>query len=108
MPERERTEESAHKRRRDGRGGMDNRAVTTCNSDDMYLTEEGREDEIEAEEGTAKGSTTLRRPIIVGVDRKTGGAHAHEVKCSGSGDAWIARRIAADIEELGYGNQERS
>ena len=37
------------------------------------------------------------------VDRKTGGVHAHHVKCKGSGDHWIAVRIAADIEELGYG-----
>ena len=52
---------------------MDNRAVTTYNIDDMYLTEEGKEDERDAEEGMARGSTTLGRPIIVGVDRKTGG-----------------------------------
>ena len=25
------------------------------------------------------------------------------MKCIGSGDPWIATRIAADIEELGYG-----
>ena len=39
----------------------------------------------------------------MGVDRKTGGVHAHQVKCKGSGDPWIATRIAPDIEELGYG-----
>ena len=88
---------SAHKRRHT-KG-----EVTTCSLDYMYLTEEGKEDEIDAEEGTARGSTTLRRPIIVGVDRKTGGVHAHQVQCKGSGDPWIATRIAADIEESGYG-----
>ena len=36
---------------------------------EMGITEEGKEDEIDAEEGTARGSTTLGRPIIVGVDR---------------------------------------
>ena len=41
--------------------------------------------------------------MIVGVDRKTGRAHAHQVKCKGSGVPWIATRIAADIEELGCG-----
>ena len=70
----------------------------TCSNDNMYLTEEGREDEVDAEEGVARGSTTLGRPIIVGVDR-----HAQQVKCTGSDDPWIATRIAADIEELGYG-----
>ena len=39
----------------------------------------------------------------MGVHGKTGGAHAHRVKCKGSGDPWIASRIAADIEDLGYG-----
>ena len=39
----------------------------------------------------------------MGVDRKTGGAPAHQVKCQGSGDCWIATRIAADIEQLGLG-----
>ena len=41
-------------------------------------------------------------PIVVGVDRKTGGVHAHQVKCTGSGDPWTTTRIAADVEELGY------
>ena len=48
-------------------------------------------------------SATLGRLVIVGVDRKTGGVHAHQVKCKGSGDPWIATRIATDIEELGCG-----
>ena len=48
---------------------MGNRAVTTFSIDHMYLTEE--EDERDAEECTARGSTTLGRPIIVGADRKT-------------------------------------
>ena len=39
----------------------------------------------------------------MGVDRKTGGVHAHQVKCKGSGDSWIATRIAADFGEFGYG-----
>ena len=35
--------------------------------------------------------------------------HAHQVKCKDSGDPWIAPRIAAaDLEEFGYGDQERS
>ena len=61
----------AHKRRHSEGEGADNRAVT----DYVYLTGEGREDEVDAEEGAARGSTTLGRPIIVGVDRKTGGVH---------------------------------
>ena len=77
--------------------------MTTYSFDYVYLTEEGKEDEIDAEEGTARGSTTLERPLIVGVDRKTGRAHAHQVNCKGSGDPCIATRIAADVEELGYG-----
>ena len=93
---------SAHKRRHSEGDRVDNRAVTTCGTDYMYLTEEGKEDQRDAEEGTARRSTTLRRPNIVGVDRKTGGIHAHQVKCKGSGDPWIATGIAADREELGY------
>ena len=52
---------------------------------------------------TVRGSTTLGRLVIVGVDRKTGGLHTHQVKCKGSGDTWIATRIAADLAELGHG-----
>ena len=66
---------------------MDNGSVTTYSADYMYLSEEGKEDERDAEEGTARGSTTLGRPIVV--DRKTGGVHAHQVKCKGSGDTWM-------------------
>ena len=51
--------------------------MTTYNIDHMYLTEEGKEDEADAGAGTARGSTTLGRPIMVGVDRKTGGVPAH-------------------------------
>ena len=83
--------------------GMDNRAVTPYSVDYVYLTEEGTEDESDAEEGMARGSTTLERPMIVCVERKTGGAHAHQVKCKGSGVPWVATRIAADIEELRCG-----
>ena len=67
------------------------------------LTEEGKDDERDAEESTVRGSTTLVRLIIVGVDRKTGGVHAQQVKFKGSGEPWIATRTAADNEELGYG-----
>ena len=81
----------------------DNRAVTTYSFDYMYLTEEVKEDERDADEGSARGSTTLGRPIIVGVDKKTRGVHVHQVKCEGSGDPWIATRIAAHILELRYG-----
>ena len=35
-------------------------------------------------------------------DWRSGGVHAHQVKCKASGDPWIATRIAADIKELGY------
>ena len=37
------------------------------------------------------------------VDKKTGRVQAHHVTCKGSGDPEIATRMAADIEELGYG-----
>ena len=50
-----------------------------------------------------QGRPEEARHIIVGVDKKTGGVHAHPVKCKGTGDPWIDTRIAADIEELGYG-----
>ena len=60
---------SAHKRGHNEGGGGDNRAVTTYSIDYMYLTGEGKGDEIEVEDGTARGSTTLGRSIIVGVDR---------------------------------------
>ena len=60
----------------------------------MYLIEEGKENERDAEKGTAKGSTTLGRPIIVWAwTGKTGGVHAHQVKCKSSGDPGIATRI---------------
>ena len=79
---------------------MDDRAVTTYSIDYMYLTEEDIAEEREGGTGAARGSSTLGRPIIVGVDRKTAGVHARQVKCKGSADTWIATRIAADIEEL--------
>ena len=72
---------SAHKWRENEAEGMDNKAVTPYSTDYMYLTEQGKEDESDAEEGTARGSTTLERPMIVGVDRKTGRVYAHQVKC---------------------------
>ena len=37
----------------------------------------------------------------VGVDRKTGGVHAHPVTWKGSGHPCMATRISADIEEFG-------
>ena len=77
--------------------------MTTYCIDFMYLTEEGNAKERDAGEVTVRGSMAFGRPIIVGVDRKTGGVHAHQVKCMGSCDPWIATRIAADIEELGIG-----
>ena len=92
----------AHKRRYNEEG-VDDRAVTTYSIDCMYLSEEDNAEERDGGPGTARGSTTLGRPIIVGVDRPTGEVHARQVKCTGSGDPWIATRIAADIEELGYG-----
>ena len=63
----------------------------TYSIDYMYLTEESREVEVDAEEGAARGSTTLERPIIVCVDRKTGGVHAHLVKCK-----WQRRPLDCD------------
>ena len=75
--------------------------MTTYSIDYMYFIEEDDTEERDGGAGTARGSTMLGRPIIVGVDRKTGGVHAHQVKCKGSRDPWIATRIAADIEELG-------
>ena len=83
--------------------GEDDRAVTTCSIGYMSLAEEGKEDEMDAEDGTARGSVTLGRPIIVGITKKVGGVRARQVKWKGSGNPWIATRIAADIEELGYG-----
>ena len=51
---------------------MNDRGVTTYSIGHMYLTEEDYAEERDAGEGTARGSTTLGRPIIVGVDKKTG------------------------------------
>ena len=81
---RERTEECTHKGVRWGEG-VDDRAVTTYSMDDMYFTAEGNAKERDAGEGTVRGSTTLRRPIIVGMDKKTGGVHAHQLKMQGLG-----------------------
>ena len=94
---------SAHKRRHCEGEGVDDRAVTTYSIDYMYLTEEDKAEERDGAARTARGSTTLGRPIIVGVDRKTGGVRAHRGKCKGSGDPWIATRIAAGTGELGDG-----
>ena len=95
---------SAHWRRRCVGEGVDGRAVTTFCMDYMYLIEEDNAEERDGGARTARGGTTLGRPTIVGVDRKTGGVHAHQVKSTGSGDPWI-KRIAADIEELGHGGR---
>ena len=46
---------SAHKRRHSEGEGADNRAVTACSIEYKNLTEEGREDEVDAEEGAARG-----------------------------------------------------
>ena len=82
--------------RQEGEGG---RAVTTCSIDFMYFTEES-----DVKEKQKKGQLEkARRPIIVGVDSKRGGVNAHKVKCTVSGDFWIATRTACDIEESGYG-----
>ena len=63
----------------------------------MYLADKDNLEEGDGGAGTARGSTMLGRPIIVGVDRKTGGVHAHQMKCKGSGDPWIATRIAVEM-----------
>ena len=58
----------------------------------MYLIEEDDADERERERNRdGRGSTDA------------GTVHAHQVKCKGSGDPWIATRIAADLKELGCG-----
>ena len=79
---------------------MDDRAVTSCSIDYMYFIEDDITEERDGGARTARGSTTLGRPIVVGVDRKIREVHAHQVKCNGSGDSWTAARIAVDIEEL--------
>ena len=61
-------------------GAVDGRAVTTYSIGHTYLADECSAEGREAGEGTAGGGTTLARPIIVGVDRKTGGVQAHQVK----------------------------
>ena len=73
-------------------------ALTACT--------EGNAEERDAGEGTVTGSTTLGRPIIAGEDRKTGGAHAHQVKCKGQCDSWIAnkncsRRVVLKVNQEG-------
>ena len=72
--------------------------MTTKSIDYMDLTEEDKEGDKDTE-----ASVALGRPIIVGIDNKTGGVHAHQVKCKGCGDTRIAIGIAANIEELGHG-----
>ena len=69
--------------------------MTTYSLEYIYLTDEGKRDETDAEEGTARGSTMLGRPNIVGVDRS--------MRTSSEMQGKWATRIAADIEELGYG-----
>ena len=93
---------TAQKRTHNERKGVDSRAVTTYSIDCMYLMEKGKEDERDAEEGTASGSPTLVRSIIVGVDWKTGGGTRTPKEMQRQWRPWIATRIAADIEELGY------
>ena len=61
----------------------------------MYLIEESDAVERNAGEGMDGGSTTLGRPIIVGVDRNTGTPHAHQVKCERNGDFLVVTGIAA-------------
>ena len=74
---------------------MDNSAVTTYSICYTYLTEKGKEDDGDTEEGTVRGSMTLGRLIIGDVDKKIGEVCALEVKCKGSDDSWIATRICS-------------
>ena len=57
---------SAHKRRHNEGEGVDDRAVTTYSIDFMHFTEEDNAEERDGGAGTARGSTTLGRPIIEG------------------------------------------
>ena len=57
----------------------------------------------EESERSRKRKHDVGQPIMVGVNRKIGGIHAHQLKYNGCGDPWMATRIAADTEELRYG-----
>ena len=46
----------------------------------MYFTEEDNAQRRDGRAGTARGSTTLGRPILVCVDRKSGRVHASEMQ----------------------------
>ena len=63
---------SGHKRIPHEKERVEDRSVTTYSIAHMYLTEEDNAEERDGGAGTARGSTTLGRPIIVGVDGKTG------------------------------------
>ena len=67
---------SAHRRRHNEGGGVDDKAVSTYSIDFMYLTEEDDAEERDGGAGTAREGATLGRPIIVAVDRETGGVQA--------------------------------
>ena len=43
-----------------------------------------------------------KEPILVIVDSKGKATFAHVVECKGASDAWVAKGIVADIEDLGY------
>ena len=85
---------------------MDDRAVTTYSIDCRYLTEEDNAEEREREMEEQGRSEEARRwdtRSSWAWTGRPGTALAHQVKCEGSGDPWIATGIAADILELGYG-----
>ena len=78
------------------------RAMTTFAIDYTFLTEDFElltKDQAEQYEYKDK----IKDIVLVADDRKTGGAKAHLVECKGNGDAWIARRLAEDLVEFGYG-----
>ena len=43
-----------------------------------------------------------KRPIIAARERKSGWYMSHTLKQKGCGDGWIAKRMAADVDDLGY------
>ena len=70
-------------------------ATTTVAVDDAYLNTENKETTEEVD-----------KPIVVYVDRKSGTVGWYEVDNKGKGDGKPAKKLAKDIEDMGYlGNQ---
>ena len=49
-----------------------------------------------------RAKEAIKRPILAARERRSGWYMPHTLKQKGCGDGWVARRLAADIDDLGY------